>query len=270
LIGHSETPGDHTELGKVLPFLLQEADRILNKTDPWSAEETAFIEYITRTISEQRKAAAEQALEKVNAWKLQQKVNDETVGARSLFANQGVPPQDLLDQARAGIALTDDKVAAFEATLLAAASVEQSLDPKAAASIAGTVAATVILGAVAVAGTVISTVTIAAGSVPGVVGAGLLLGNFAKGAGATVAGGSGIAAGMVAIIVALVVSGIKVGVEIVQETEYDNSMATALADARKPTTADDLRTMLSTKEGQQQAFFYMGAQVAQSSQIRGK
>jgi len=261
---------DSAEVGKVLPFLVDRAKVILDR-DPgtWSAEEASFIEYMTSTISAQRKSAAEQAAKDVEAWKLEQKLNAEKQGAIALVSTTERPPDRFLEQAQTGVQVNDGNVAAFTSLLAAAASLDANNNDTSGATgaiVAGTVATGVIGAAAAGFSTVALTVGIKVGSIAGVSGAPMIVGN-AAGFSAGFAAGAAVA--VVAVVVAMVAAAVKAGIEVADAIEYDNDLARAVAAAQTPTTAADLKSMLSTADGQKQAFFYLTAQAA-NSQSGGK
>jgi len=98
-------------------FLLNQLDDILNKPQPWTADETAFVNGFLSYINAQRAAAANKAMADYEAWakatvaaedaKIKRDTGQEQLmEMAALSANPPIPPGDFLAEASLGMVLT--------------------------------------------------------------------------------------------------------------------------------------------------------------------
>lgn len=222
--GLLENKGDLKALGKLLPFLMQEAKDILDR-DPstWSADEKHFIDYMTLTANTQRKLAAQQAAQGLADWKREQQAEADKQGLISSITLQEVPPDKFLLEAQTGVALDDTNTRAF-------------------VSLAGGAAAAGVGAAVGVAATTVGVALVIEGTFQ------------------TLAAGA--VGGAIAVPIAMIVAGVKAAIQLSNVGDYNRKMDEAVAAAQKPLTASDLKSMFADKDGQKTVFGYLAAQWA--------
>jgi filamentous hemagglutinin family protein len=263
--------------GDIIPFLVSRAKNILDR-DPatWSAQEKSLVDYLTRLVTAQKKAAVDQAWESYQAWKAEDKKNAESQGLISLLDTGSIPPDDFLQQATGGVALHGQESAMFmaivgETSALAASggitalvsqvgagAVMNQILPYAAkaatrfiekaANIALDLAETAELGAAETA-TAVEEATVAATEI-------------AEGALEVSSASIGFIGGAAVFAISTLI--IK-GVEIAKANDYDIAMKNARDNAGKPTSVSDLKALLNGDQGAATLFNYVVAATAQKA-----
>lgn len=256
----SNKMGDNYQVGKLMPFLIGEASAILDRPEAsWTAQERAFIDYMTTVVSQQRKKAAEDSLAELNAYKRIQKGEVQAQGVGSLIELPEVPPKSFLEQAEAGVNVNLIEGGAVAGMIGAAA----TLAVGAAGVAVGTgAAATAVAAIMPFVGVAAGKAAMSAAIASGAATSAALAAKSAAVAGAAAGATVGVVVGAVLIVVLAVAGIIVSSVQVANATEYDAKMAAAVANAAKPITASDLKAMLSDTKGKEKVYTQLLTHIA--------
>jgi hypothetical protein len=233
--------GDVNAQSFMILLIVNRAKSILESSQAWTVDETGLINFLLIVAQEQRLKAAGQAKQDFEAWKVSDR-EGKSVGLLALTYTPSKPPPEFLAMARSGYAVTPALAFNFGRIIATSAGLTAAAGGAIAAGLTG-------LG---------SSVMVALSSS---LGAGAVLHSMV-GVPMSVAGATAGFAGTVAVVAMLVTSGIVKGVELAEYDQYVKDMDAAIADAKNPVSAPQLKTMMNTGDGVARMVYWLAAQAA--------